>query len=46
MDQLFGGYETILRGSNNFGRDSEKAVLMMIALYTVYVAIMAVVYFV
>lgn len=46
MDQLFWGYEKILNGWNKFSRDSEKAVLMIIALYTVYAWIMAVVYFV
>ena len=46
MDQLFWGYEKIFNGGNRFSGDSEKAILMIIALYTLYVGIMAVVYFV
>ncbi len=51
LDQLFGGYSFIF---NNTGRrwgmgnsrDSEKFLLVVLALYTIYVAVMSVVYFV
>ncbi len=47
MDQLFGWYGMILKGfSGSRSRDSEKAILLIIALYTLYAAIMACVYFV
>ncbi|NDK09813.1 hypothetical protein GW846_03475 [Candidatus Gracilibacteria bacterium] len=48
MDQLFGGYKIIMSGMSRGGssRDSEKAVLLVIGLYTAYAAIMASVYFV
>lgn len=48
LDQLFWGYSFIFRGTNSFwnGRDNEKFLLVVLALYTVYAAIMSVVYFV
>jgi len=49
MQQLFWGYEKILSGHNrfwNFGRsDDARALLVILWLYSVYVAIMASVYF-
>jgi len=48
MDQLFWWYKIIMSWMSRWGssRDSEKAVLLVIWLYTAYAAIMASVYFV
>lgn len=50
MDQLFGGYEFIFKNTgkrfSSRNDDSAKAVLLILALYTAYAAVMSVVYFV
>lgn len=48
MQQVYGGYEKIFSADRHFsgGRDSEKAIILILLLYTVFVAIMAFVYFI
>ncbi len=47
IKQLFGWYKAILRRGNSLrSRDSLQAILIIIALYTLYIAIMACVYFI
>ncbi len=52
LAQIFGGYKLFFSGKSSSkisfgkGRDSEKAILLIIALYTLYVGVMSVVYFV
>ncbi|MDA9129014.1 hypothetical protein N9J72_00880 [Candidatus Gracilibacteria bacterium] len=52
MDQLFGGYQKIFSGTSRYSRgfgnnsDDARLVLVLVGLYTLYVGIMASVYFV